>query len=413
VEFLKRNDKVVRKKIKQTDKKMKKVAKHSLENYTRGGSYCQITEDVWLGNMGAAVAIATKDITKFGGVLNISACETWGLSLETQYKDIGVAYRTLAIPKYTMAMRDGPFMSKNVAIKELSTDAMQSGTYVTEISGVILAPGEMNRYIFKQTVVTASMFRYLMCIAAEYIEQLISESRGKPVFVHCVAGVNRSASAIVAYLMRKKCMTHEDAVSIIRTSAMSYRKTNVLTNSTFVDALQNIHIVDIEKARKEFETEHNEIVAAVKRNKQLLLMKKNKADTEAAGGGGTYTHHKKSFSANINEWCAYVMHIAGVASEMNTDVGCSIHNSTTSDDDSSAHDKKKNDVATAITNIIECLGTYNKIGRECCHSCGATDCILMTCGGCMEVYYCTRKCQFDDIRSHMKSGCKGILVTKI
>lgn len=54
------------------------------------------------------------------------------------------------------------------------------------------------------------------CKAANFIDEAVS-TKGK-VFVHCMQGVSRSATCVLAYLMMKKDMSAVDAIHLIRTS---------------------------------------------------------------------------------------------------------------------------------------------------------------------------------------------------
>ena len=50
--------------------------------------------------------------------------------------------------------------------------------------------------------------------AFDFIEKKISD--GKNVLVHCSAGVSRSASIIIAYLMKKNQMKYNDAFKYVK-----------------------------------------------------------------------------------------------------------------------------------------------------------------------------------------------------
>jgi protein-tyrosine phosphatase len=49
--------------------------------------------------------------------------------------------------------------------------------------------------------------------ASDYIESNIQKGN---VFVHCYAGISRSASIIIAYLILKKNYTYEDAYNLVK-----------------------------------------------------------------------------------------------------------------------------------------------------------------------------------------------------
>lgn len=65
---------------------------------------------------------------------------------------------------------------------------------------------------------------------------MISECK-KPCLVNCYAGINRSASLIVAYLMTKKKMNFNQILRLLE-QANNKRDIDVLTNEYFVEALK-------------------------------------------------------------------------------------------------------------------------------------------------------------------------------
>ncbi|CAH0554771.1 unnamed protein product [Brassicogethes aeneus] len=61
-----------------------------------------------------------------------------------------------------------------------------------------------------------------------------ARSRQKGVLVHCLAGVSRSVTITVAYLMRKCCLNLNDAFNVVRA-----RKSNIAPNFHFMEQLHN------------------------------------------------------------------------------------------------------------------------------------------------------------------------------
>lgn len=48
------------------------------------------------------------------------------------------------------------------------------------------------------------------------VNKFIDRANGQPVLVHCVMGISRSASFVIAYLMWKYRMTFKDAKSLVK-----------------------------------------------------------------------------------------------------------------------------------------------------------------------------------------------------
>ncbi|PNF18396.1 Dual specificity protein phosphatase 19 [Cryptotermes secundus] len=68
---------------------------------------------------------------------------------------------------------------------------------------------------------------------------------GECVFVHCNAGISRSAAVVIAYLMRKKCMSYQEAFLHLKT-----RRSVINPNPGFVKQLK-----DYEKIIKTLDSE--------------------------------------------------------------------------------------------------------------------------------------------------------------
>ncbi|ALX27433.1 hypothetical protein GMAR_ORF58 [Golden Marseillevirus] len=68
---------------------------------------------------------------------------------------------------------------------------------------------------------------------ADFIE--FGLKNGKNVLVHCMMGISRSATCVIAYLMLKQGMTLKDALSFVRK-----RRNCVSPNPGFIKQLQNV-----------------------------------------------------------------------------------------------------------------------------------------------------------------------------
>lgn len=89
----------------------------------------------------------------------------------------------------------------------------------------------------------AGMSRSLFMKYMHKANELISfyfRNRDIPIFVHCAAGVNRSASCIVAFLILSRGFTHKRAVLTLRRANARQRHAPALTNSDFVAALKDL-----------------------------------------------------------------------------------------------------------------------------------------------------------------------------
>jgi len=67
--------------------------------------------------------------------------------------------------------------------------------------------------------------------ANEFID--INRKSGKSVYVFCAAGVSRSPTFVIAYLMKTMKMTVDDAINLVKS-----RRKMIEPNSGFVDQLK-------------------------------------------------------------------------------------------------------------------------------------------------------------------------------
>ena len=68
---------------------------------------------------------------------------------------------------------------------------------------------------------------------AKFIDEAIKDE--KSVLVHCAAGVSRSASIIIAFLIITKKMDYDTAFNFVKE-----RRTKIMPNSAFVGQLQEL-----------------------------------------------------------------------------------------------------------------------------------------------------------------------------
>ena len=64
--------------------------------------------------------------------------------------------------------------------------------------------------------------------------QFINENKNKRIFIHCNAGISRSPSIIIAYLIKSLNYSFKDAFNLVKS------KRNIKPNEKFLQELQNL-----------------------------------------------------------------------------------------------------------------------------------------------------------------------------
>ena len=67
-----------------------------------------------------------------------------------------------------------------------------------------------------------------------YIIINIKENKDKKIFAHCNAGISRSPSIIIAYLIKELKYSFKDAFNLVKS------KRNIKPNEKFIQELQNL-----------------------------------------------------------------------------------------------------------------------------------------------------------------------------
>jgi len=106
-------------------------------------------------------------------------------------------------------------------------------------------------------------------IGADFIDKVISEAHGK-ILVHCVAGVSRSVSVILYYLMKKYNLSYDDALKIVR-----HNRNIVGPNTSFERQLREY---DKQRGRLNKEHIHKVIFDVCKEEDRLESLKNRKQD---------------------------------------------------------------------------------------------------------------------------------------
>ena len=88
-------------------------------------------------------------------------------------------------------------------------------------------------------------FKYLKIDLNDYIEdsliphidkciQFIKENKDKKIFAHCNAGISRSPSIVIAYLIKELKYSFKDAFNLVKSNR------NIKPNEKFIQELQNL-----------------------------------------------------------------------------------------------------------------------------------------------------------------------------
>jgi hypothetical protein len=200
-------------------------------------SCVHIYDRIWVGNVGSGLAVLNGTLGNFGAVFNASSYEREGVDYEDEYASLGILYDTAWDKETGNTFSDAPFAT---------VDEIANWIYGLKDSKVFVFPGGKKHEVNVRGYNTKSAFVNTVIAAATAIKRMEDElairekQQGKKkqmILVHCMAGVNRSVSCIVAYLMKFRGITLKDAKEMV-TTANRRRKAGALKNHVFKKALQ-------------------------------------------------------------------------------------------------------------------------------------------------------------------------------
>lgn len=196
-----------------------------------GASFCQVFENVWIGNIGAAWRAANGMLNEFAAVFNASGLESRGITLERQLVARGIAYDSLMDDVTGITLRDGPL---GMTVAEAAADLVTARSAIVERDGKAIA-------VMGKTIATRPIFNYFMIRAQEKIANVLTTiGPSKKLLVHCSGGINRAAASIVAYLVLGRKMESETAIELVVTANRQKRRVEVLTTKDFAEALRDL-----------------------------------------------------------------------------------------------------------------------------------------------------------------------------
>jgi len=272
-----------------------------LEELATSASYCKVAENVWIGDIGAAASAATGLVTTFRAVYNASGRESRGLSLAKEYAARKISYASMKDDATGMTLSDSP--------ETLTPDSVaESMVEEHDIEPNILIPlpdGTAERVHSVQTATDAA-FVHFMYEANRKIGILAKSvaSESGQILVHCYAGVNRSASAIVAYLVLGRGWTYENAVGAIVDAVRVKRRMAALTNKRFRTLLATkILPSGAAAAKKNYMKEHEYILNAAKAIARTKSVEKgaSRARSAAVGEDFDFAFARAKFSAGTED----------------------------------------------------------------------------------------------------------------
>lgn len=208
---------------------------------TQPPSFCHVFSNIWIGDFNTARHIAMNagmvDNTSFGAVFNAAGTEIYeGYTMEPIYKTHGIFYDTLLDRNTGMTLGDGDIhVPENELASRMAMLADTEPSITTKVDDKIIQ-------VHKAHYMYDYMFLHLMIQAAIRIRMLSDLANGKKILVHCMAGRNRSAAAIVAYLVFVEKVPNKLAISIVQEAVLNARKMRCLTNQSFIAYLKIMSI---------------------------------------------------------------------------------------------------------------------------------------------------------------------------
>lgn len=206
-----------------------------LSDLASSASFCKAFENLSIGDIGAAAGVAVGTLTTFTAVFNASGCESTGLSFAPEYARLGIRYETLLDEPTGMTLADCGtcFSLKQIAERMVRGEDVQPRQTV-----VVGRDGSIIRVHSTRTCTDTATIHFFY--EANRKLRALARAPGARVLVHCTAGVNRSASAIVAYAMLSRGVPFESAAGQVISSALKKRQVRPLTNARFCDILRRV-----------------------------------------------------------------------------------------------------------------------------------------------------------------------------
>ena len=197
-----------------------------------GATACHVASNIWLGDIGTAVVVAEGRSTHpFSAVFNASGIESKGITLEHYYTLQNIAYDTLMDTTNGITLGDGAL---DMPLEDIA-DEMVSNDDVHPTMDVIVRGTLVKAH--KLHFSHGDFFMHMMVEAASRIERLAVRAGDGDVLVHCIAGRNRSAAAIVSYLILKLDYAPQYAIRKVKEASLIKRNISALTNLQYVRVL--------------------------------------------------------------------------------------------------------------------------------------------------------------------------------
>jgi hypothetical protein len=338
-------------------------------------SAAPVGDRIWIGDVATAMTVAcgVKVLhagaddeyqyavdAEFGAVFNAAALESTGGSLEEGYTRHNILYDTMMDSTTGVTLTDNMATDIDVIAAEMVASRSVERTISVKYKGRLVKA-------HPTSIVSPQSFLWHMADSAVKIHHLLEALPPRTVLlVHCMAGRNRSAAAIVAYMMLYENMGFENAVDIIRESCVAHRGESALTNVMFYKLLQ-----------------------------QLAFWKFN----DGMSIEDIYAHTRKEFLEfydRLMDRCGQFM-VAGTPY---------YYGSVDIDSGSTNRAMVERIRETAQPPLLELITLRGKIQRgRFCVQCGSAALGLKLCGQCKKVYYCSKACQIANWKRH-KDACK-------
>jgi len=108
------------------------------------------------------------------------------------------------------------YLGNAKASKSIELLESKSITHIISLAGKICYPGRINYHTCKIADSKDEDIGPFLADAITFINQARESKNGGCVFVHCMAGVSRSATIVIAYLMTRYALSIRDAYVYVK-----------------------------------------------------------------------------------------------------------------------------------------------------------------------------------------------------